>query len=469
MITQPSATATTADSTVTAASDGAIMPRHDLDRQHSNATATTAASRSDILFFAALALLPVDGTVVGFYQPFWTPISPWLFVAYCLCNWRYLRETFRHYAAFLMLPVALAALSIPGWLAFGFHRMAVVMSLTGVLGAVATLAAVHIAVDCKGLPWRRMVRVVLAAYWFAFAVGVLQWVALRLQVDTVVDYFTQLMARDYLPADSPWGGNRPQFLFAEPSYIGMHLFGILLPLFWLARPRDAVLAKRLRDLIVVFAAGSMLMGAGTRIVLDTVVAMVVVIVAQVRWRDASHRRHGLLALAGTAVFAVVGVFANSRLSSILDHGAEGDGSFFARICQSLGPLCGLPEHPWTLICGYGAGNIIEATHAGAGRAVGLLNAWGMNSTGPANWYATKTADTMFTMSGYTSFLTEFGLVGLCGLVALVLWHIARHHAWSKQTVCWLLLVAYLYVQFEGYAFAAIPLLVWGVTHDERLR
>lgn len=456
MTTQPSATATTA-------ADSAATPH--LDRAHAHVAPHPVATHSDILFFVALALLPVDGTVVGFYQPFWTPISPWLFAAYCLCNWQYLRETFRRNAAFMMMPVALAALSIPGWLAFGFHGKAMVMSLTGVLGAVATLAAVHIAVTCKGLPWRRMVRVVLAAYWFAFAVGVLQWVALRLQVSTVVDYFEQLMARDYLPADSPWGGDRPQFLFAEPSYIGMHLFGILLPLFWLTRPRDAALAKRLRDLIVVFAAGSMLMGAGTRIILDTVIAMVVVIVAQVRWHDAAHRHRGLLALAGTAVFAVAGVFANSRLSSILDHGAEGDGSFFARIWQSLGPLCGLTEHPWTLICGYGAGNIIEATYAGANRAVGLLDTWGMNSSAPANWYAAKTADTMFTMSGYTSFLTEFGLAGLCGLMALVLRHITRHHAWNKQTVCWLLLVAYLYVQFEGYAFAAIPLLVWGAACD----
>lgn len=30
-------------------------------------------------------------------------------------------------------------------------------------------------------------------------------------------------------------------------------------------------------------------------------------------------------------------------------------------------------------------------------------------------------------------------------------------------MCWLVLVAYLYVQFEGYAFAALPLLVWTLT------
>ena len=59
------------------------------------------------------------------------------------------------------------------------------------------------------------------------------------------------------------GGGHPQFLFAEPSYIGMHLFGVLLPLMWLMRGY----AKRLRNLIVVYAIGAVLMQAGTRIVL----------------------------------------------------------------------------------------------------------------------------------------------------------------------------------------------------------
>ena len=133
-----------------------------------------------------------------------------------------------------------------------------------------------------------------------------------------------------------------------------------------------------------------------------------------------------------------------------------------RIWQSLGPLCGLAEHPWTLLTGYGSGNIVEATHAGSQRAVNILNAWHMNSSGPAGWYAAQTSNSMFTMSAYTNFLTEFGLIGLGLLIALVVRHIVRSGCWHKPAICWLLLVAYLYVQFEGYAFAALPLLVWGV-------
>lgn len=98
-------------------------------------------------------------------------------------------------------------------------------------------------------------------------VGVVQWLSIHLHIKPLTDYFAHLMYRQYINESSVWGGGRPQFLFAEPSYIGMHLFGVLLPLMWLMRGRDRIYAKRLRNLIVVYAIGTVLMQAGTRIVL----------------------------------------------------------------------------------------------------------------------------------------------------------------------------------------------------------
>ena len=135
----------------------------------------------------AIAFLPVDGTTLGLYAPFWSPISPALFAMYCLCNWHQLRIAANRYLPMFLLPVACIILSIPGWLKFGIHLNAAFMSITGLLG----------------------------------------------------------------------------------------------------------------------------------------------------------------------------VLADSRLSSIAENGAEGDGSFFARIYQSLDPICGLLAHPWTVLTGYGAGNIIQ--------------------------------------------------------------------------------------------------------------
>ena len=422
----------------------------------------TLADRSDLLFYLALLSLPIDGTRLGLYAPFWTPIAPWLFLAYALVNWRELPSVYRHFRVWFLFPAALIVLSGLGWATVAFHPVAATESWTAVAGALGTLAATDIAIRVKRLPWRDAVRTILVAYWFAFAVGVAEWLAIALDLGSVRSYFDQLMSRSYIPFDSRWGGGRPQFLFAEPSYIGMHLFGVLLPLMWLMRNLDRIYVKRLRNLIVVFAAGSVLMGAGVRIILDSLVAIIIVIVERVRWRDPQARQRGVIGLTVTALIGAASIAINGRLNSIAANGMEGDGSFFARIWQSLGPLCGLLRHPIYLLTGYGAGNIADATHNGSAMAIGILDALHLDTGNPRTWYASMTSDTVWTMSAYTSFLTEYGIAGLALLIALLVRHIADRNAWSKTTVCWFVLVAYLYIQFEGYAFAAIPLLIWGI-------
>lgn len=45
----------------------------------------------------------------------------------------------------------------------------------------------------------------------------------------------------------------------------------------------SIYTKRLRNLIIVFAAGSVLMGTGTRIILDCLVTVIVIIVMVTHW------------------------------------------------------------------------------------------------------------------------------------------------------------------------------------------
>lgn len=41
--------------------------------------------------------------------------------------------------------------------------------------------------------------------------------------------------------------------------------------------------------------------------------------------------------------------------------------------------------------------------------------------------------------------------------------------WHKTVICWLVLIAYLYIQCENYAFAALPLLVFAASKARRER
>lgn len=427
------------------------------------------ADASDFLFYAALAMLPIDGTVAGPYMPFWTPLSPWLFMAYAIANWRLLLQVWRRFRAFFLFPVLLIVLSAADWYLVAFHWLPALVSLAGVAGALACLIALDMALRIKRLSWRRMLDLLILVYWFAFAVGVVQWLSIMLDWTSVKNFFIHLMSRQYISSTSHWGGGRPQFLFAEPSYIGMHLFGVLLPLVWLVRGRDHKRANRLCILIVVFVAGSVVMGAGVRIILDSIIALVFVIIEMNSWHTWRGRLVAFGELVVTVGLGACSVAVNHRLSSIAELGFDGDGSFYARLWQSLGPGAGALKHPKQLLLGYGAGNLSDATHQGADAAVRSLERLGLNASAPKGWYAQVTPANMFTMSAYTSFFVEFGLIASVILVVLVLWWISHNHAWNKTTVCWLLLTIYLYVQFEGYAFYALPLLLWAVAAVPRLK
>lgn len=69
---------------------------------------------SDMLMFAAVAMLPFDGTKIGIPLPYWAPISPWLFTLYTIINWRYLRDTAHRFLPFFLFPLLLVLTSVYG-------------------------------------------------------------------------------------------------------------------------------------------------------------------------------------------------------------------------------------------------------------------------------------------------------------------------------------------------------------------
>lgn len=417
-------------------------------------TAPILADPSDLLFYAALALLPVDGTVTGIPLPFWTPLSPWFFLAYTLVNWRAWRAVARRYLPFVLFPLLLILTSLYGWTTIGIHGWAAAKSLGSVILALACLASLETALRIKKLLWRPMVGVLISVYWAAFAVGMVQWAGVQWHVRGVEQFFSRLLYRPYT-----W--TRPQFLFAEPSYIGMHLFGVLLPVYWLTRDR------RLAVLIPVFACGAITMDAGTRIVVDTVVAGVLWMIADINFRRRGATMAVVGGLSAAAVGAAAAVFLDPRLNRLASDGLlKGDGSMSARIFHMLAPAWAWKHDLWHTLFGWGAGNISTAVRTGYWGARRWYDARGGLVNMEIRGLVNPPVDT-FTMSAYVSFVTEFGALALGLLALLVVVWTSVNHAWTRKTVCWLVLVAYLYVQFEAYAFYALPLVVWGLISSYR--
>lgn len=116
----------------------------------------------------------------------------------------------------------------------------------------------------------------------------------------------------------------------------------------------------------------------------------------------------------------------------------------------------------------GAGNISNAVKVGYWGTRRWYDARGGLVNAEIKGLVNPPADT-FTMSGYVSFIAEFGLLAMILLAAVILVGITVCHAWSRKMLCWVVLVGYLYIQFEGYAFYALPLLVFVLTALKMLR
>lgn len=406
---------------------------------------------SDILLVVALATLPIDGTRLGVTMPYWTPIAPVFFTLYVLCNPRLFLRSMRRYLGFFLFLPLLVVVSFFGWLTVGFHRMYVFQTMFALVSGLACLASLDIAFRLKRLDWNKAVTLIVVVYWITFMVGVLQWLDSRYGIGPVTFLFQCLMERNYVP-------RKTQFLFAEPSYVGMHIFGVLLPLFWLTRRKSLAL------LVLVFAFGSACMGVGVRILIDTVIALLLWAVIEIRWNRA---RNIIAAFAGIGAIGVSGTLAllrNTRVQSLLQHGLmQGDFSMLARIFRSLAPMLAGLHDPVHLVLGFGMGNIKNAMLQGYNDARNVIIDQGGDPAGNSEIGLIANIDNSnyyFTMNAYVSFITEFGIIMLTAFLILLLAHVTCNYAWSKTTTCWLILLCYLYIQFEGYAFYALWLYIW---------
>lgn len=408
---------------------------------------------TDGVFFTALILLPVGGTVFGFSMMYWSPISPILFILYVLLNIKFLPRVFERFRAFLLFPIAMVVVSVYGWMTVGVHVHTAFQTIVAVASGVACLISLDIAFRIKRLDARKAVTLVMIAYWVSFGVGMVQFLTIHLHIQPIIRLCQMTLERNYIP-------NRIQFLFAEPSYIGMHVFGVLMPLYWLTK------RKSIAALTLVYAFGAAAMGAGVRILIDTVIALVLWVIVIVNFHKV---RNIVIAVIGVVTVGIGGGFVmmhNARVQSLLANGpVAGDFSATARIFRTLAPVEAWLSDPLHMLFGFGIGNLKDTIARGYEAAWHQLEAMGGNpeANGEIRLLGTPPGDHyIFTMNAYVDFITEFGLIMFVAALALILVHITRNHAWTKMTVCWLLLLIYLYIQFEGYAFYALWLFIWAV-------
>ncbi|WP_133119849.1 hypothetical protein [Pseudooceanicola lipolyticus] len=402
----------------------------------------------DSLFIIGLYTIPFDNLSFA-PSAGWATVSPFVFFVYLLL--RVIIEP----ASILIRPRSavlyiVASIYILAPIPFGQLRLSNAMDSLATLFLGVTFYF-SLCVFLRGEHERlvKMCSHIAVAYMFSLAYGVLEILTYKFHFLPLGQLFDIVEKRNY--------GERISFSFTEPSFISMHIFGVLLPVVLVlnraAESDFTVKAKRrARSAFWGIMAIALIFGTSVRLLIDsTIVFLLLLAFGQIRSLFGTARNAvlgiAIIAIVGVAVtpFVTVGKF--DRLSRILEAGSGhraigADLSLQARAFRIQALSEGILQDSHTLLFGVGMGNAYSLVNQGAAATLGKIPGLDKNTEVSS---ALKLNDNSF-FNLHLRVVAELGLIFYLFMFGLLL-----RGGW----LLYLLVLSWLYMQFDSYAFFGI--------------
>ena len=217
-------------------------------------------NKTDIIFDIGLFFVPFENF---FFAPSagWAAISPIIFFVYLMVNIKYMGFIIKKYKNILILIALGIMISLINFLSIGFSLSNFINSLISLMLGLTSLFSLTIYYEKnKDNPntMNKIIKILFISYLITMFVGVLQYITIKGNIGFLYKFFNSIFKRN-----SYLNYHRIQFFFTEPSFIGMHLYGILLPLFLYTK------SKKIIKLIIFYALLAIAFSSGVRIILDS--------------------------------------------------------------------------------------------------------------------------------------------------------------------------------------------------------
>ena len=434
-----------------------------------------ASLNSDFLFYLAAATLPFENFIFAPSNG-WATITPLILFLYAILNLYYLKPFLPKLRPILLFFTSFTILGTITCLFFKGRLDDYLSAYVPIILGLACLTSFlefytkHKKSDLKK-QLNRLASIIIITYLASLIIGLLEYFAIKYHLTSVTNLFNLIFKRNYLTK------NRVQFFFTEPSFIGMHLFGILLPLFWLTRRKDLLF------LIVLYAYSAILFGAGVRIILD--ILIILIILAALYLPKIKEKLFLPLTFVAFLIFLTTISAVNGRFHKIFfgflgtnpeitidctkeenqnteeclllarQSGVNSDGSFASRVFRISASLFGYTKSPLGSLTGFGLGNSIYPVrlgHAQAKKDYKSTYLKEVNDLENPNYH-----DDSVSYCLYTRIISEFGIIALF-LFVFYLIYLAKSSRLAFR-YHYLLIIFYLYLQFESLSFYAIWLFI----------
>lgn len=370
----------------------------------------------------------------------WATLTPIIFFLYVVVN---LKEAFKSIYKFKIIFIFIIGailISLINYIFVGIEFINFINALISLVLGVTNLLSFDIFFRKNNYKINKYIKFLLIAYSISLIVGWIQFCAIKFDINFIKEFFMAIEKRSYIT------NNRVQFTFTEPSFIGMHLFGVLLLMYIYTKD------KRIPILILLFAISSIIFSCGIRILLDIMICSILFLILN------SSGKTRIISLSCIILVASIGLPIlynnNYRVKIIIDKGVYADGSFASRYFRINSSVKGYIKDNRLLI-GYGLGNSLIPIRNGYQEAMEEYKSTylkEMNELADENYTNDSVSYCL-----YTRIISEFGLVYLIAFIGY-LYHISRK-VQNKFLRNYIFILLYLYVQFESYAFYTIWLYI----------
>lgn len=402
---------------------------------------------NDIIFKIAIFLLPFENF---FFAPSsgWATLTPIILFVYILLNLKEMITCIKKHKKILIFFIIGILLSFIDYIFAGYNFKNTINSLIP-LGLGFTIFCSFDIYYSKNRTINKLIKPLCIAYSLSLIIGIIEFITIKGNIRFLYEFFDLIFKRNYLELD------RIQFFFTEPSFIGMHLFGVLLPIYFISKN------KRIMYLIIAFGISSIIFSSGVRILLDICVVGVILLVYYL----ISRKKYKLLLLIPVVFIASILFLYNSnyRVKQIIDNGIYADGSLATRYFRIQSTVYGYVEDPVQTIFGYGLGNSIVPLRAGYDKAIKTYKSTYLDEViglGDQNF-----SDDSVSYCLYTRFISEFGIIMF--IIAIVYVLKITKNSEFKYKYPYLLITLYLYIQFESYAFYSLWLFILVMLYTKR--
>lgn len=397
----------------------------------------------DIIFEIGLYLMPFENL---FFAPSagWATITPIIFFIYLLFNLKLVIKTIYKYKYIFICFLLAIVLSAINYIFIGIEiKNFINAGITLGLGIIDFIS-MDIYFRQKQNNIDKCVKILLLVYTISLIIGWLQFITIKLDIEPVKQIFYSIEKRSYMQS------NRVQFTFTEPSFIGMHLFGILLPIYLFTKN------KKILILILMFTMSSIIFSSGMRILIDIIIVASILYVVYLI-KNINNKR----VIMTTLILLFIGFLGitilyntNNRAKNIINNGIYADGSLASRFFRINSTIKGC-ANDCRLLTGYGLGNALIPIRNGYEEAMKEYKSSYTNEM-------EQLANPNFTNDSvsfclYTRVISEFGIVFLIIAITYIYQLSIKSNNLFFRNYVWILF--YIYLQFESYAFYTIWLYI----------